>query len=67
MAQRDKKLIDKPPIGICPKHIWESIRLNNLKDAINRYIDANQIVQIEWINEYNDFIKQITAINKSTK
>jgi hypothetical protein len=50
----------KQPIEIYPKHIWEALRLKDLKDAINRYTDANYIVPIEWVNEYNEFAKRIT-------
>jgi hypothetical protein len=49
----------KQPIGIMPKNIWESIRFNELKKAINRYIKADVVVPIEWINEYNEFVKRI--------
>jgi hypothetical protein len=50
-------LSNKPPIGIMPKYIWESKRRNELGDAINRYLEAALPVPSEWIEEYNELIK----------
>lgn len=49
----------KPPIGIMPKNVWESIRYNDLIAAIKRYLDANLPMPIEWLNEYNDFSNRL--------
>ena len=35
----------KPPLGIIPKKIWKEQRLGDLRDAIDRYLEANQRVQ----------------------
>jgi hypothetical protein len=51
--------IKKPPIGIVPKNIWKSIRFNNLKEAMIRYLDAGLELPNEWTEEYNQFIKKI--------
>lgn len=53
-----EKLI-KPPLGIIPKQIHTEIRFDELKAAIQRYLDANLNVNIEWVEEYNDILKQI--------
>jgi hypothetical protein len=50
-------LSNKPPIGIMPKYIWESKRQRELSDAINRYLEAALPVPSEWIEEYNELIK----------
>lgn len=47
----------KPPIGIMSKKLWQEKRIEELKEAILRYIDSNTKVPIEWIEEYNDSIK----------
>lgn len=39
-----------------PRYIWDYKRLNNLLDAINRYIEANLEIPLEWIEEYNELI-----------
>ena len=49
----------KPPIGIEPKNVWESIRFKNLKDAMIRYLDAGLDLPDEWTEEYSEFIKRI--------
>lgn len=49
----------KPPLGIMPKNIWESIRFNELQMAINRYLDDQLPIPLEWIEEYNEFVKKL--------
>ena len=51
--------IKRPPIGIEPKNVWESIRFNNLKEAMSRYLDAGLDLPEKWTEEYNEFIKRI--------
>ena len=47
----------KPPLGIMPKYIWDSQRIEYLKGAIDKYCNANLEVPCEWIEEYNTLIK----------
>lgn len=49
----------KSPLGIIPKNIWKKQRLRELRDAVERYLEANQIVPIEWIEEYNQLLDDI--------
>jgi hypothetical protein len=49
----------KPPLGIIPKNIWKKQRLGELRDAVERYLEANQRVPIEWIEEYNELLEDI--------
>lgn len=49
----------KPPLGVIPKKIWKEQRLRELRDAVGRYLEANQIVPIEWIEEYNQLLDDI--------
>lgn len=46
----------KPPLGVMPKKIWELQRISDLKDAIDRYANAQINIPIEWIEEYNDLV-----------
>lgn len=48
-----------PPLGIIPKSIWKEQRLRELRDVIDRYLEANQRVPIEWIEEYNELLEDI--------
>lgn len=49
--QRKKK---KPPIGLMPKALHEQQRVDNLKTVINRYLEVEEPVPVEWIVEYNE-------------
>lgn len=46
--------MEKPPIGIMPKKIWDFIRRDELEAAIYRCFDAGLEVPSEWIDEYDD-------------
>lgn len=51
-AVNNKKV--KPPIGLIPKRLWLSMRFNDIKSAIERYMADNHTIPIEWIEEYNE-------------
>lgn len=46
----------KTPLGILPKRIHDSMRLENLKCAIERYLDAEHKIDMAWIKEYNELV-----------
>lgn len=43
-------------IGLIPKKIYYENRLIEVKNAIERYYNANLIIPIEWVKEYNELI-----------
>lgn len=47
-----------PPIGIMPYYIWKEKRFHEVKEAIERYVTQGFLVPLEWIAEYNAFIKE---------
>ena len=47
------------PLGIIPKNIWKKQRLGELRGAVERYLEANQRIPIEWIEEYNELLEDI--------
>ena len=49
----------KSPLGIIPKNIWKKQRLGELRGAVERYLEANQRIPIEWIEEYNELLEDI--------
>lgn len=49
----------KPPLGVIPKKIWKKQRLEELRGAVERYLEANQRIPIEWIEEYNQLLDDI--------
>ncbi len=50
------KMQRKPSLGILPKRIHDSMRLENLKAAIERYLEAEYKIDMAWIKEYNELI-----------
>lgn len=55
-------LMERPvesPLGIIPKNIWKKQRLGELRGAVERYLEANQRIPIEWIEEYNELLEDI--------
>jgi len=53
-----------PPIGLCPKNIWERNvkikRLNEVSSAIARYYQAGLKINPEWIEEYNELVEIVS-------
>lgn len=48
----------RPPLGVMPRYIWEERRLEELRDAIYRYISDVIHVPPAWIEEYNELIEK---------
>lgn len=48
---------DQVPIGIIPKYIWDDKRFHELCEAITRYYSKGLEIPIEWIEEYNEYIR----------
>jgi len=48
----------KPPLGLIPWGIWEMVmnqkRIEEIKDAIKRYLDSNKEIPAAWITELNE-------------
>ena len=51
--------MEKPPIGLRPKFVVYLDRLQEIKEAIVRYMNANEQIKVEWIEEYNQTLKKI--------
>jgi hypothetical protein len=49
--------MQKPPIGIMPRKMWDEIRRTELVKAIARYNSANKPVPHEWVIEYLELAK----------
>ena len=37
-----------------PKHIWDDTRRKELEKVIERYIDSDRMIPIDWVNELNE-------------
>jgi len=42
---------ERPPLGLKPRYIHVEQRITEIREAIQRYIDANKAVPISWIAE----------------
>lgn len=56
MNEEPKK---KPPLGIMPRHTWETKRLLEIIRAIERYVAENVSIPNEWIEEYNELTARL--------
>ncbi len=44
------------PIGLKPLETAKLIRIEEVKDAIIRYVEAGYMVPMEWLEEYNSAV-----------
>ena len=49
-------MIEKPPLGIKPRHVHDSERAIEIAKAIARYIEARKKVPIEWTDELMEIL-----------
>ena len=49
----------RPPLGAIPRFIVEERRINDLKDAFVRFMDANYPIPQEFIDEYNELVNKL--------
>ena len=47
----------KPPLGVTPSFTVYEPRLGEIDQAIERYIDANKEIPIEWVEERNNLLR----------
>lgn len=48
----------RPPIGLYPRFLHDEKRLDDVTQAILRYIDAHKVVPTEWWEEYNELAER---------
>lgn len=56
-----------PPLGVTPKYIWEENREAELRQAIERYIKSNYLVDPAWTTEHNKLSAKIAKRNLKNK
>lgn len=49
------------PIGVMPEFIWVEHRIQDLSEAILRYLNINKVVPSEWYEERNKHIEWLEA------
>lgn len=51
---------NKPPLGVCPREIWEHERMVALSKAIYEYIDFGDLEPVnEWIKELKELLDKV--------
>lgn len=52
----------KTPLGLTPQRLWKELirrqRLDEIKEALKRYVDADAAIPFEWVIEYNKIIEK---------
>jgi len=51
-----RESIEKPPLGLIPQRLHNKKRVQDIDNAICRYIEARKIIPEEWIVERNELI-----------
>ncbi len=51
-------MIKKPPLGIIPRNIHREHRIDDIRAAVYRHMDATHPIPKKWIKEYNNLIKK---------
>ena len=52
--------MNKPPLGLMPKCIWDLQRKQDIEAAVKRYKDADKPIPWEWVQEYAELSEQPT-------
>lgn len=55
--------MDKPPLGVMPRFLWDERRMVDLTEAIERFTEAGAPVPVEW---YYELIEVTTNVCKQT-
>ena len=51
----------KPPEGLTPQKVRNEQRLQEIKGAVDRYMRAELMVSLDWIEEYNKLVVKVAA------
>lgn len=54
----------KPPLGLTPSNIWKELRLQDIDQAIGRYIASNMEIPNEWLEEYFDLKSRLKPLRE---
>lgn len=54
--------LQMPPIGLRPKHIAQSQRLQEIEEAMTRYLQAHKMIPGEWLVEYHELWKEMNKL-----
>jgi hypothetical protein len=54
----------KPPLGIMPRYLWIEKRIQDLAEAIGRYIESPFPIPTEWVDERNQLLMELDILLK---
>jgi hypothetical protein len=58
---------DRPPLGLIPKRLHDELRINEIKAAMVRYMNAGYPIPCEWTEEYNQLAPRIKEDQRGMK
>lgn len=65
------KEVKRPPLGLVPRDIWFynvlKERIKEIMEALNRYMEAEKKVPVEWIEEYNNTLEELGCDHITSK
>lgn len=53
-----KKKIVKPPLGLRPRWVVDELRMNEISEAITRYMNAGRDIPDEWLEEWQELAER---------
>jgi len=56
-----------PPTGLRPKHICQWFRVKEIMEAIYRYLDSEEIIPDEWVDELIEHIADLNCHRKTLR
>lgn len=65
-SKESNDFVPKPPLGLTPEWVIKQERLDNVTDAMWRYIEARKVVPLGWYEEMNSLIGWLNE-NKKEK
>lgn len=52
----------RPPLGVRPKFAWQIDRLEEIEEAIDRFMAAGYPIPLEWMDERNELVKILKEV-----
>lgn len=55
---REQEYFSKPPLGLTPRKIWDRMRAEEIKAAIDRYTKVGALIPLDWAIELHEIEKR---------
>lgn len=50
----------KPPLGLMPEWVWIEKRINEIDEAVKRYLEAGKEIPVSWVSELYRLKEQLS-------